>query len=100
MVKVHAVGLVCDHQGEILLRQISESNNGDFVIKKFHRPGDAERASGPEKGHPDWRNELVNETSQKMTRDFQQQKFSLGGQLKIVEVMTREVSGRQQGWRD
>lgn len=69
-IPIHTVGLVCDPIGELFLRQLSEGNYGEFVLKQFHKPGEAARAAGPESQHPDWRNELVNETSQKLCEEF------------------------------
>jgi len=103
-VPIHCVGVNPEPMGELLLRNISESNHGDFCSKAFSSGGgDAIRDAAGSISSQDarwtsWRTNLVNEKSKELCDSFKKQRMSIGGQIRIIEVMQREESQKEDGW--
>jgi len=88
-VPISAVAVEPQPHSELLLRNIAESNHGDFSLKSFD--SDAARAMcSQDQRWTSWRTNLVNEKSKQLTDSFKKQRMSIGSQIKIIEVMARE----------
>lgn len=81
-----------------MLRNIAESNHGDVHIKSSSRH--AVRSFGmSELKWTSWRTHLVNEKSRQLSDTFKKQKLSIGGQIRIIDVMLREEGLLQAAWQ-
>merc|ERR1719409_1521999 len=97
-VHINTVGVEPSHLGELLLRNIAESNHGDITLKTF----------GPQAGAlcvddtrwTSWRTHLVNEKSKQLSDNFKKPKMSIGSQIRIIEVMQREEKQKEDSWRE
>mmetsp|Transcript_34407 Transcript_34407/g.78429 ORF Transcript_34407/g.78429 Transcript_34407/m.78429 type:complete len:868 (+) Transcript_34407:49-2652(+) len=95
---INTVGIQPDCEAEMLLRSIAEANWGDFIHKSF-READAKSAvSTADVRWTSWRTNLVNDRSNKLVDNFKKQKMSIGGQLKIIDVMEDEEKQRESLW--
>eukprot|EP00929_Paragymnodinium_shiwhaense_P087700 TRINITY_DN4783_c0_g1_i6.p1 TRINITY_DN4783_c0_g1~~TRINITY_DN4783_c0_g1_i6.p1 ORF type:complete len:556 (-),score=102.62 TRINITY_DN4783_c0_g1_i6:266-1933(-) len=97
-VAIHTVGLAPDASSELLLRNISESNHGDFRLKNFG----AQTSKGfctHDAKWTSWRTNLVNGKSKQMAESFKKQRMTIGSQLQIIGVMSREEQQKEGGWR-
>jgi len=95
---IHTIGIQPDCEAEMLLRSIAESNWGDFVHKSFREPESKSSCSTADVRWTAWRTHLVNERSNKLSDSFKKQKMSIGGQMKIIDVMEVEEREREQLW--
>merc|ERR1719181_185003 len=46
-----------------------------------------------------WRTDLVNRKSKQMSETFQKTRLSIGGQMRIVEVMMKEERRKESFWQ-
>jgi len=100
-VAIHTSGVDPNPHSERLLRNIAESNHGDFTLKFFRDQGIG-RANVIPSNHAkwtSWRTMLVNEKSRQLSDAFKQQKMSIGSQMKILDVMLREENQFEIAWR-
>mmetsp|Transcript_45204 Transcript_45204/g.98780 ORF Transcript_45204/g.98780 Transcript_45204/m.98780 type:complete len:883 (+) Transcript_45204:98-2746(+) len=95
-VAIHTVGVGPEPPGELLLRNIAESNHGDFNMKSFE---EGKAVSGRDSRWTSWRTNLVNEKSKELGNSFKKQQMSIGNQIRIVEVMMTEEGAKETGWR-
>jgi len=95
---INTVGIQPDCEGEMLLRSIAESNWGDFIHKSFRELEAKSAVSTADVRWTSWRTNLVNDRSNKLVDNFKKQKMSIGGQLKIIEVMEDEEKQRESLW--
>eukprot|EP00438_Fugacium_kawagutii_P012687 Skav222691 [mRNA] locus=scaffold402:9156:14434:+ [translate_table: standard] len=72
-VAIHAIGVEPDAHGELLLRNISESNHGDFTLKSFRSQGMV----------------IPGAESTRMSNSFKQQTMTIGSQIRVLEVLSR-----------
>jgi len=104
-VAINTIGVDPDPEGELLLRNISESNHGDFTLKSFQKQGIGRANAIPtaDSRWTSWRTNLVNEKSQQLANSFKKEKMCIGSQIKIIEVMQREETRRENSlheeWR-
>jgi len=101
-VAINTIGVDPDPEGELLLRNISESNHGDFTLKSFKKQGIGRANAIPtaDSRWTSWRTNLVNEKSQQLANSFKKEKMGIGSQIKIIEVMQREESRRENSWHE
>lgn len=103
-VAIHTIGVDCDPVSELLLRNIAEANHGDFHLKSFAGGtggGVAKSAiAAADQKWTSWRTELVNRKSKQMSDEFKKQRLSVGGQMRIVEVMMREEHQKESFWKE
>lgn len=97
---IHGVGIEPDPPGELLLRNISESNHGDFLRKSFSQSSSKSAFCTQDQRWTSWRTNLVNEKAKDMSDSFQKQRMSIGAQIKIIDVMQREEKQKEQSWHD
>lgn len=98
-VGIHTVGVDCDPVSELLLRNISEANHGDFNLKSFGSSAKSSISAQDQKWSS-WRTDLVNKKSKQMSDTFKKQRLSIGGQMRIVEVMVREEEKKESFWKE
>jgi len=103
-VPICTVGLQPGPHGELLLRNIAESNHGSFLLKTF---GNGQQARGAGTvcggGTQDakwtcWRTNLVAERAKQLADSFKRQQMSIGSQVGIAEVMLREETQKEAAW--
>jgi hypothetical protein len=99
-VRINAVGVEPPHLGELLLRNLAESNHGDITLKTFSGPTVAPAYSGEDTRWTSWRTHLVNEKSKQLSESFKKPKMSIGSQIRIIEVMQREEKQKEDSWRE
>ncbi|CAE8595567.1 unnamed protein product [Polarella glacialis] len=101
-VAINTVGVDPAPEGELMLRYISESNHGDFILKSFSEQGFSRNNAIPsaDMKWTSWRTNLVNEKSEKLASSFKEQKMSIGSQIRIIEVMLREESRKEATWHE
>lgn len=104
-VPIHCVGVNPEPMGELLLRNIAESNFGDFVSKSFKEASEVMKdPQHPAHMNPQdatltsWRTHLVNDKTQALCDSFKKEQKTIGGQMRIIEVMQREKSRWADGW--
>jgi len=98
-IAIHTLGVDPNSLGELLLRNIAESNHGDFTLKSFSEGGSSAYCQQDAKW-TSWRTNLVNEKSKQLSDSFKKQKMSIGGQIKIIEVMQREEKQKERSWHE
>lgn len=96
---IHTIGLEADAHAELLLRNISEGNHGDFTLKSFNPEGAGHAIPGHESKWTSWRTMLVNEKTKQLSNNFKQQTMTIGSQIRVLEVMLREEAKFEDGWR-
>eukprot|EP00931_Biecheleriopsis_adriatica_P081279 TRINITY_DN5459_c0_g1_i1.p1 TRINITY_DN5459_c0_g1~~TRINITY_DN5459_c0_g1_i1.p1 ORF type:complete len:914 (+),score=200.36 TRINITY_DN5459_c0_g1_i1:167-2743(+) len=101
-VAIHTIGVEPEPMGELLLRNISESNHGDFTLKSFRAQGvgRANAVSRADSRWTSWRTNLVNEKSRQLSDSFKAQRMGIGSQIKILEVMCREEAQKEGSWHE
>ncbi|CAE7770366.1 VWA3B, partial [Symbiodinium sp. CCMP2592] len=90
-VAIHTSGVDPNPHSERLLRNIAESNHGDFTLKFFRDQGIG-RANVIPSNHAkwtSWRTMLVNEKSRQLSDAFKKQKMSIGSQMKILVLAAK-----------
>jgi len=97
-VPINTVGVDAEPLGELLLRNISESNHGDFLLKRFDDPATGGAYCKEDARWTSWRTNLVNEKNKQLSDSFKKQKMSIGSQVKIIEVMQREEKQKEVAW--
>jgi len=98
-VRINTVGVEPTHLGELLLRNLAESNHGDIVLKSFKGTNLPAYSSDDQKW-TSWRTNLVNEKSKQLSDSFKKPKMSIGSQVRIIEVMQREEKQKEEFWRE
>jgi hypothetical protein len=98
-VAIHTIGVETDGPAELLMRYISESNHGDFLMKSFGTRHLARQSSADAKW-TSWRTNLVNEKSRQMADSFKKQRMTIGSQIQIIEVMQREEKQKESQWHE
>lgn len=99
-VAIHTTGIEPDPLGELLLRNVAESNHGDFTLKSFGQQPAKSAFCSTDSRWSSWRTNLVNEKAKQLSDNFKKQRLSIGGQMKIIEVMQLEEKGKERAWRD
>eukprot|EP00930_Biecheleria_cincta_P045446 TRINITY_DN31315_c0_g1_i1.p1 TRINITY_DN31315_c0_g1~~TRINITY_DN31315_c0_g1_i1.p1 ORF type:complete len:905 (+),score=166.07 TRINITY_DN31315_c0_g1_i1:56-2716(+) len=101
-VAIHTIGVEPTPEGELLLRNVAESNHGDFTLKSFRDQGigRANAICKADSKWTSWRTNLVNEKSKQLSDSFKQEKMSIGSQIKIIEVMQREEAQKEYSWNE
>lgn len=99
-VAIHTIAVDPGPMGELLLRNIAESNHGDIVIKFFDELAARNACATGDPRWKSWRTNLVNEKSKQLSDTFKKQKLSIGGQIKIIDVMQREERQKENMWRE
>jgi len=99
-VPIHTVGVDPTHLGELLLRNISESNHGDTLLKSFKDGTNTPAYCADDTKWTSWRTNLVNEKSKQLSDSFKKPKMSIGSQIRIIEVMQREEKQKEDSWRE
>eukprot|EP00933_Yihiella_yeosuensis_P028552 TRINITY_DN22386_c1_g1_i1.p1 TRINITY_DN22386_c1_g1~~TRINITY_DN22386_c1_g1_i1.p1 ORF type:complete len:891 (+),score=167.29 TRINITY_DN22386_c1_g1_i1:101-2773(+) len=101
-VAINTIGVEPEPEAEVLLRNISESNHGDFTLKSFRNQGIGKPNAIPsaDSRWTSWRTNLVNEKSKQVTDDFKKQSMAIGSQIKIIEVMNREEAKKEAAWHE
>lgn len=97
---IHAIGVEPDAHGELLLRNISEGNHGDFTLKSFRDQGIGTAIPGQDSKWTSWRTILVNQKAQEMSNSFKQQTMTIGSQIRVLEVLLREEGKFETAWRE
>lgn len=100
-VPIYTVGIEPQPHSELLLRNIAESNHGDFSVKHFNEGARRCNVFGAHDAKfASWRTNLVNGKSKQLSETFKKQKMSIGSQMRIIEVMLREESAKESSWMD
>jgi hypothetical protein len=99
-VQINTIGVEPHHLGELLLRNISESNHGDFLLRFFKGQSGAPAYCTHDKEWTSWRTNAVNEKSKQLSDSFKKPKMSIGSQVRIIEVMQREEKQKEESWRE
>jgi hypothetical protein len=101
-IAIHTIGIESQPRGELLLRNIAESNHGDFLLKSFEfgKEGQQSTVCSADVKWTSWRTQLINEKSKQMSEDFKKQRLSIGGQIKIIDVMIREEARKEGSWKE
>lgn len=98
---IHTVAIESEPRGELLLRNIAESNHGDCVLKQFNSFGrKGTSISSHDSKWSSWRTNLVNDKTRKLADTFKQQKMSIASQLRIIEIMLREEDTKESFWKE
>lgn len=97
---IHTIGVEPDAHGELLLRNISEGNHGDFSLKSFRDQGIGTAIPGQDSKWTSWRTILVNQKAQEMSNSFKQQTMTIGSQIRVLEVLLREEGKFETAWRE
>lgn len=103
-VPIYTVGLQPGPHGELLLRNIAESNHGSFLLKTFGSGQQARGAGAVCRGGTQdakwtcWRTNLVAERAKQLANSFKRQQMSIGSQIGIAEVMLREETQKEAAW--
>eukprot|EP00928_Gymnodinium_smaydae_P093760 TRINITY_DN7806_c1_g1_i2.p1 TRINITY_DN7806_c1_g1~~TRINITY_DN7806_c1_g1_i2.p1 ORF type:complete len:901 (+),score=205.08 TRINITY_DN7806_c1_g1_i2:216-2705(+) len=98
VVAIYTVGIDPDPHAELLLKKISESNNGEFTLRSFGNTWKGFTAHDAK--WTSWRTNLVNEKSKQLADSFKKQRMTIGSQLQIIEVMQREEKQKEQNWHE
>jgi len=101
-IAIHTIGIESQPRGELLLRNIAESNHGDFMLKSFEFGKENQQSTvcSADVKWTSWRTQLINEKSKQMSEDFKKQRLSIGGQIKIIDVMIREEARKEGSWKE
>jgi len=100
-IPINTIGIDPNHLGELLMRNIAESNHGDFTLKSFSgQPHGAPAYCNDDTRWTSWRTHLVNEKSKQLCDNFKKPKMSIGSQIRIIEVMQREEKQKEDSWRE
>eukprot|EP00746_Dinoflagellata_sp_MGD_P162599 gnl/MRDRNA2_/MRDRNA2_90228_c0_seq1.p1 gnl/MRDRNA2_/MRDRNA2_90228_c0~~gnl/MRDRNA2_/MRDRNA2_90228_c0_seq1.p1 ORF type:complete len:805 (+),score=175.76 gnl/MRDRNA2_/MRDRNA2_90228_c0_seq1:75-2489(+) len=101
-IAIHTIGVEAQPRGELLLRNIAESNHGDFSLKSFEFGKEKQQSTvcSADVKWTSWRTQLINEKSKQMSEDFKKQRLSIGGQIKIIDVMIREEARKEGSWKE
>lgn len=101
-IAIHTLGIESQPRGELLLRNIAESNHGDFVLKSFEFGKENQQSTvcSADVKWTSWRTQLINDKSKQMSENFKKQRLSIGGQIKIIDVMIREEARKEGSWKE
>jgi hypothetical protein len=91
---VHVVGIDVPAEDACFLFKLAEQNSGTYVsrpISSERRDGSgAEIVGSYERRYTSWRTGLVNTLSKKREESFRKTRLTIGGQLRILQVMLEE----------
>lgn len=99
-VHISTIGVEPQALGELLLRNIAESNHGDFVLKSFSGYDAGPAYCKDDEKWISWRTNLVNEKSKQLSDSFKKPRMTIGSQVRIIEVMQREEKQKEESWRE
>lgn len=91
---IHVIGIDCDARAELDLRRLAEDNRGSFRQKRFATGGAIIGA-----GIPAGLSEPRPTQLQTGTRPADES-MTIGGQVDILEIMSRESEGQLSSWLD
>ena len=97
---IHTIGVEPDAHGELLLRNISEGNHGDFTLKSFRSEGIGNAIPGQDSKWTSWRTILVNAKAKEMSNSFKQQTMTIGSQIRVLEVLLKEEGKFEEAWHE
>jgi len=97
-IKINTISIDADSVGELLMRNMAVTNNGKFTMKRFDGSLNSRRRMvenlDPSMHAPKGQNKWSH-----LLEDFQKQRLTIGGQVRIVDIMTDEEKQREAFWK-